>query len=226
MAETKSLAASVRDGVGKGAARRVRREGRIPGVIYGGGEPPTPIALSWQELNKLIYAGGFKTTTFEIDVDGEKERVIPRDYQLDPVKGRAMHVDFLRLQAGQKISVEIPVHATGQEDSLALKTGGVVEIVRHTVPLTVPADAIPEQITIDVSKLAVGDSVHLSELKLPRGTRLALGGTDDLAVLAIKPPVAEVVDEPVEAPIEATESADAEEAADAASDEGAAGEKD
>ena len=206
MAETKSLAASVRDGVGKGAARRVRREGRIPGVIYGGGEPPTAIALAWQEVNKLIYAGGFKTTTFEIDVGGEKERVIPRDYQLDPVKGRPMHVDFLRLQAGQKVALEIPVHAVGQEESLALKQGGVVEIVRHTLSLLVPADAIPEQVTIDVSALAVGDSVHAGELKLPRGSRLAAGISADFAVLAIKAPVEEVVDESM-SPEEVAEAA-------------------
>ncbi len=215
MAETKSLAASVRDGVGKGAARRVRREGRIPAVIYGGGEPPTAIALSWQEVNKLIYAGGFKTTTYEIDVGGEKERVIPRDYQLDPIKGRAMHVDFLRLKAGQKISVEIPVHAVGQDESLALKQGGVVEIVRHTVALMVAADAIPGQIEVDVSQLAVGDSVHMSDLKLPRGTRFATADDADFTVLAIKPPVEEVVDEPVEAPVETEVAGEAvEEAAD------------
>ncbi len=205
MAETKSLAASVRDAVGKGAARRVRREGRIPGVIYGGGEPPTPIALSWHEVNKLIYAGGFMTTTFDIDVDGDKQRVIPRDYQLDPVKDRPLHVDFLRLQAGQKIAVEIPVHAIGQDECLALKAGGVVEIVRHTVALTVPADAIPERIDIDVSKLALGDSVHVSELKLPRGARFA-AAESTFAVLTLKPPAVEeeaVADEPATTEAEA-----------------------
>ena len=135
--------------------------------------------------------------------------MIPRDYQLDPVKGRAMHVDFLRLQAGQKVALEIPVHAVGQEDSLALKQGGVVEIVRHTISLLVPADAIPEQVTVDVSALAVGDSVHAGELKLPRGSRLAAGISAEFAVLAIKPPVEEVVDDLVEADIAPEEVAEA-----------------
>jgi len=191
MAETKSLAASVRSTVGKGAARSVRREGRIPGVIYGGGEPPTPIALSWHEVNKLIYAGGFMTTTFEIDVDGAKERVIPRDYQLDPIKDRPLHVDFLRLKAGQKIAVEVPVHAAGQDDSAAIKAGGVVNIVRHAIELLVAADAIPEHIEVDVSKLVIGDSVHISDVKLPQGTRLANAADAAYTVLTLAAPVVE-----------------------------------
>ena len=191
MAETKSLAASVRSAVGKGAARSVRREGRIPGVIYGGGAPPTPIALSWHEVNKLIYAGGFMTTTFEIDVDGEKERVIARDYQLDPIKDRPMHVDFLRLRAGQKISVDIPVHAVGQDESLGIKAGGAVNIVRHAITLLVPADAIPEKLEVDVSGLSIGDSIHVADLKLPNGVRLANPADAEFAVVTLAPPVAE-----------------------------------
>lgn len=191
MAETKSLAATVRSAVGKGAARSVRREGRIPGVIYGGGEPPTPIALSWHEVNKMIYAGGFKTTTFDIEVDGHTERVIPRDYQLDPVKDRPLHVDFLRLKAGQKIAVEIPIHVIGQEESVALKNGGVVNVVRHTVELTVAADAIPENITVDVEKLEIGEGYHIADLKLPRGARLTNEADKEFAVLNIQPPLVE-----------------------------------
>ena len=191
MAEAKSLAASVRSAVGKGAARSVRREGRIPGVIYGGGEPPTPIALSWHEVNKLIYAGGFMTTTFDIDVEGAVERVIPRDYQLDPVKDKPLHVDFLRLKAGQKIAVEIPIHVTGQDESVAMKNGAVVNIVRHVVELTVAADAIPESVQVDVTSMAIGDGVHVSDLKLPRGARLANEADKEYAVLNIQPPVVE-----------------------------------
>lgn len=214
MAETKSLAASVRSGVGKGAARSVRREGRIPAVVYGGGEAPTPIALSWHEVNKLIYAGGFMTTTFDLDIDGNVERVIPRDYQLDPVKDRPLHVDFLRLKKGQKIDVEIPVHVVGQDESIGLKKGGVVNIVRHAIELNVAADAIPENIVVDVSGMDIGDAVHTNELKLPRGTRLTEEG--EFAVLTIAPPVEEIVDEPVE---EATTEVEGEEG------EGAEGEK-
>ncbi len=198
MAEAKTLAASVRSKVGKGAARSVRREGRIPGVIYGGGEKPTSISLSWHDVNKLIYAGGFMTTTFDIDVDGDVEKVIPRDYQLDPIKDRPLHVDFLRLKAGQKIAVEIPIHVTGQEESMAIKNGGVVNIVRHVVELTVAADAIPENIQVDVTDMAVGDGLHISELKLPRGARLTNEADAEYAVLNIQPPVVEPEPEPEE----------------------------
>src|ERR1700751_5867388 len=98
MAAIKQLAVVARSGTGKGAARSVRREGRVPGVIYGGGEPPTNIALNFKELNQLIYAGHFLTTIFDLEIDGAKERVIPRDYQLDVVKDTPLHVDFLRLK--------------------------------------------------------------------------------------------------------------------------------
>lgn len=191
MAETKSLAASVRSGVGKGAARSVRREGRIPAVIYGGGEPPQPIALSWHEVNKLIYAGGFMTSTYDLDVDGAVERVIPRDYQLEPIQGRPLHVDFLRLKKGQKIDVEIPVHAVGAEESLGIKKGGVLNIVRHVIELKVSADAIPENIEVDVSKFEIGDTVHIGDLKLPRGATLSTGMEAEFTVLTLAPPVVE-----------------------------------
>ena len=144
MAETKTLAATVRSGTGKGAARGVRREGRIPGVIYGGGDPAEPIALDFRELNKLIYAGHFLTTLFEIDVGGTKQRVIPRDYQLDPIKDQPLHVDFLRLKPGASLRVEVPVHFINQDICPGVKKGGSVNIVRHSIEMRVPADDIPE----------------------------------------------------------------------------------
>jgi large subunit ribosomal protein L25 len=208
MAETKSLAASVRSGVGKGAARSVRREGRIPAVVYGGGEPPTPIALSWHEVNKLIYAGHFMTTTFELDIDGAKERVIPRDYQLDRIKDRPLHVDFLRLKKGQRIDVEIPVHLVGQDRAPGLKRGGVLNIVLHVLELNVVADAIPENVEIDISKLEIGDSVHISDLKLPGGARLSTSSEAEETVLTLAPPLVEQEAEPAK-PAEAPAATEA-----------------
>ena len=114
-AAMKPLAATVRSGVGKGAARSERREGRVPGVIYGGGEAAEPISLNYRELNKLIYAGHFLTTIFELDIEGRKERVIPRDYQLDVVKDTPLHVDFLRLRPGSFLRVNVPVHFINQD---------------------------------------------------------------------------------------------------------------
>ena len=140
MAEIKKLAATVRSGIGKGAARSVRREGRIPGVIYGGGEAPTPLSLDKKELTKLIYAGHFLTTIFELDIDGKPERVIPRDYQLDVVKDFPLHVDFLRLKAGSRLRVDVPVHFINHEAAPGLKRGGALNIVYHAVEMWVPAD--------------------------------------------------------------------------------------
>ncbi len=206
MAETKSLAASVRSGTGKGAARSVRREGRIPGVIYGGGDAPMPISLLWHDVNKLIYAGHFLTTTFDLDVDGNVERVIPRDYQLDPIKDRPLHVDFLRIKAGSKITVDIPVHIVNEDEAPGIKQGGVVNLVRHTLELRVGADAIPASVEVDIAGMTIGDSKHMSDIKLPRGAKLA-APEEDFTVLTLAAPVEEIVEteapESVEVPSEA-----------------------
>ena len=189
MAEVKTLAATVRSGTGKGAARSVRREGRTPGVIYGGGDAPEAIALDYRELNKLIYAGHFLTTIFDIDIAGRKERVIPRDYQLDVVKDTPLHVDFLRLKAGSSLRVDVPVHFINQETCPGIKKGGTLNIVLHTIEMRVPADAIPEAITIDLASADINDSVHISSVKLPEGCKPMSHGKDrDFTIATIAPP--------------------------------------
>lgn len=185
MSSVKQLAAQAREGVGKGAARAVRREGRVPAVIYGAGQPPIAISLDYKETNKLIYAGHFLTTVFEISVDGKKVRAIPRDYQLDRVRDFPIHVDFLRLSEGSTVRVEVPVHVIGQEVSPGLKGGGSLNIVRHAVELMAPADAIPESITVDVSKSKVGDSIHISAIQLPEGVKVPPGGEKDITLVTI-----------------------------------------
>ena len=187
MAATKQLAAVARNGIGKGAARSVRREGRVPGVIYGGGEAPEPISVDYKDLNKLVYAGHFLTTIFELDVAGRKERVLPRDYQLDVVTDRPLHVDFLRLKAGSKVRVQTPVHVINQELSPGVKKGGAVNLVLHALDLWAPADAIPESVTIDLTGLDFHDSVHISTVTLPEGCRSAVTKTD-LTIVTIAPP--------------------------------------
>jgi large subunit ribosomal protein L25 len=167
MAEIKTLAATVRSGTGKGAARSVRREGNIPGVIYGGGEAPTPITLSYREVNKLVYAGHFLTTIFEIEIDGKKERAIPRDYQLDVVRDIPLHVDFLRLKPGSRIKVGVPVHFANLDTAPGIKRGGSLNVVQHSVEMLVPADNIPESIIADVGALNFNDSVHIHAITLP-----------------------------------------------------------
>jgi large subunit ribosomal protein L25 len=185
MASMKQLAAKRREGVGKGAARAVRRDGRVPAVIYGAGQPPIAISLNYKETNTLIYAGHFLTTVFEIDVEGTKVRAIPRDYQLDRVRDFPLHVDFLRLAEGSTVRVEVPVHVVGQETSPGLKGGGSLNLVRHAIELIVPADNIPTAITIDVSKAKIGDSIHISAIQLPAGAKVAASGEKDQTIITI-----------------------------------------
>jgi large subunit ribosomal protein L25 len=189
MAETKSIAATVRSGIGKGAARSVRREGRIPAVIYGGGDPAEPIALDYRELNKLIYAGHFLTTIFEIDVEGTKQRVIPRDYQLDPIKDQPLHIDFLRLKTGTTVRVEVPVHFINQDVCPGLKKGGTLNVVRHVIEMRAPAEAIPEAITVDLSKLDIAESLHISAIELPQGCKPTISDRD-FTIATLVPPIA------------------------------------
>jgi large subunit ribosomal protein L25 len=188
MAGTKTLAATARKGTGKGAARSVRREGRIPGVIYGGGDAAEPITLDHRELNKLIYAGHFLTTIFELDVGGMKQRVIPRDYQLDPIKDQPLHVDFLRLKPGASLRVHVPVHFINQDISPGLKKGGSLNIVRHAIEMRVPADTIPEAVIADLAALQIHDSVHITDIPLPEGCK-PTQRERDFTIATISPPL-------------------------------------
>ena len=188
MAANKTLAATTRTGTGKGAARSVRRENRVPAVIYGGGEAAQPISLDYKTINQLIYAGHFLTTIFDIDLgDGKVERVLPRDYQLDVVRDTPLHVDFLRLKAGSTLRINVPVHVVGTEVSPGVKIGGTLNVVLHTIELRVPADNIPEAITADVSAMGVNESLHISAIKLPEGCKPIIQDRD-FTVVTIAPP--------------------------------------
>jgi large subunit ribosomal protein L25 len=178
MAQTSVLKAEVRDRVGKGAARAVRREDKVPAVIYGEKQPPIPIALPQREVTQRLHAGGFLTHLMQIEVDGEEIRVIPKDYQLDPVRDFLIHVDFLRVGEGARLTLDVPVHFKGHADSPGLKRGGVLNVVRHAVEMVVPADAIPEFIEVDLTGLDIGDSVHISAVTLPEGVVPTITGRD------------------------------------------------
>ena len=183
MTAIKELKAVARPRAGKGAARAERRAGRVPAVIYGEKQDPITISLDFIEINKIIYAGHFLTTLFEVDVDGTKHRVIPRDYQLDVVKDFPVHVDFLRVSKGATVTVEVPVHFVKQEASPALKSGGTLNVVAHTVELECPAESIPEAIEVDLTGAAFGDAFHLSAQKLPAGVTWVGQGDDTLATI-------------------------------------------
>ena len=200
MTAMKQIQASARAQVGKGAARAVRRQGLTPAVIYGAGEAPVAIALDANKTRQMIYAGHFLTTLFEIDVEGKKTRAIPRDYQLDPVKDFPIHVDFLRVAAGQTIKVEVPLHVVGQEQSPGLKNGGALQIVEHSLEIEVAPESIPEFIEVSVAGLEVGDTLHIDALKLPAG--VSLTSTKDLTLVTIIPPTVEA-EEPAAAEVEA-----------------------
>lgn len=193
MTAVKQIEASARARVGKGAARAVRREGLTPAVIYGAGKAPEAIALNANLTRRLIYAGHFLTTIFEVSVDGEKTRVIPRDYQLDPVKDLPIHVDFLRVAAGQTVRVEVPIHVVGQDASPGVKNGGAVQMVEHSLEIEVEPEQIPEAFEVSVAGLNIGDSVEASVIKLPPSARLTVGA--DATIVTIVPPMADEVDE-------------------------------
>ncbi len=171
MSDVKQIKAVARDRAGKGAARAVRRQGQVPAVIYGAGQPAEAIALDFNQTKQLIFAGHFLTTVFEIDVEGKTVRAIPRDYQLDPVRDFPVHIDFLRLSQGQAIKVVVPVHVVGQDNCPGIKRGGTLQIVEHSVELLVPSDQIPDYIEASVDGLDIGSSIHLNDVKLPNGAK-------------------------------------------------------
>jgi large subunit ribosomal protein L25 len=160
-----------RTGTGKGAARSARREGLVPGVIYGGGEDPQTINIKHNVLLKALKAGKFMSTLVNLKVDGQDNRVICRAVQKDVVKDLPTHADFLRLSARSRINLYIPVDFINEEECPGLKKGGVLTVVRNEVELKVTAGDIPEQLVVDLTGLDVGDTINISNINLPKGTR-------------------------------------------------------
>jgi large subunit ribosomal protein L25 len=186
MATVSEIKATARPQAGKGAARAVRREGRVPGVIYGDNKPPLPIAVDLIDLRTRIYAGRFLTTVCDIEVEGTKHRVIPRDFQLDPVKDFPIHVDFLRLGEGVSVRVNIPIHVINADQSPGLKRGGTVNMVRHTIEVRCPPESIPSAIDVDLTGLEINYSRHLRDISLPPG--ITVVGRQDVTLVTIVPP--------------------------------------
>ena len=171
--------ATVRTGTGKGAARQARREGLVPGVVYGGGVDPLPINIKYNELVKRLKAGRFLATLFNLKVEGHEDvRVICRGVQRDVVKDLPTHVDLMRLRRNSRINLHIPVEFIGEDVSVGLKRGGVLTVVRNDVELVVTAGDIPEKLVVDLTNHDVGDVIHISEIKLPEGTSPVIQGRD------------------------------------------------
>ncbi|MEM1040705.1 MAG: 50S ribosomal protein L25/general stress protein Ctc [Pseudomonadota bacterium] len=167
MSDIEVLKGQARDRVGKGAAREMRRNDMVPAVIYGDKKPPLSIGLPIKEVTLKVHAGGFMTNLLSIDVDGEEHTVLPKDYQLHPVSDRVMHVDLLRISRKTQVTVEVPVHFENEETCPGLKAGGVLNVVRHTVEVNCPANAIPENFAIDLNAFNLGDSINISAVDLP-----------------------------------------------------------
>ena len=169
--EIPDLHATVRTGTGKGAARQARRDGNVPGIVYGGGTDPLPINIPFNVLFKNLKAGRFLATLFNMKVDGHEDtRVICRNVQRDVVKDLPTHVDFMRLKRTSKIALFIPVEVTGEEECPGIRKGGVLTMVRPEVELTVTAGDIPEKIVISLAGLEIGDTVTISSVDLPAGS--------------------------------------------------------
>ena len=226
MADIQTIAAASRDRGGKGTARAARRAGKVPAVIYGNNEEPILITVDRVKLEQEISKSGFLIRLLDVEVDDKKHRVLPRDTQFHPVTDRPMHVDFLRYSAARKLTVEVPVRFLNEDDSPGLKTGGVINVVRHAIEVSCIADSIPESFEIDLAGLEIGDSIHASTLILSEGVELTI--TDrDFTIATIAAPTVMAVEEEVESEegIEGeegseTEAAEATESSDNSTDVG------
>lgn len=165
--ELVELKATARDRVGKGAARKARREGKIPAVIYGDSKPPAPITLDKHEVTIHVQKGHFTSTVVEVSIGDKKEKVIPRDVQFDPVRDTPVHIDLLRIGADGIIRAAVPVKFINETRSPGLKRGGVLNIVRHDIEVFCPYDRMPQFFEIDLDGLEIGATIHVSELTMP-----------------------------------------------------------
>jgi large subunit ribosomal protein L25 len=182
----KELKATARPQSGKGAARAERRAGRVPGVIYGNNQPPVTISVDDKDLRQRILAGRFLTTIYDVELEGKKHRVIPRDFHLDPVRDFPIHVDFMRLGEGATIRISVPLHVVKSESAPGIKRGGTVNIVTHAIELECSVDNIPQYVEADASSLEIGHSLHLTDITLPAGVKSLT--RSDATLVTIVPP--------------------------------------
>jgi large subunit ribosomal protein L25 len=187
MSEQLTLPAETRDRAGKGASRALRRDGRVPAVVYGNNQEPLGIHVEEKLLAKMLSTGHFMNTVVMIDAGGKTTRTLPKDVQFHPVTSRPTHVDFLRISEHAKVTVGVPVRFINEEQSPGLKRGGVLNVVRHDLELVCDAAEIPDEIVIDLNGLDVGDSIHISAIDLPRGTESAITDRDFTIATVVAP---------------------------------------
>ena len=204
MAEIATMTAEPKEGTGKGTARAMRRAGRVPGIIYGGDAEPLMVSVDYRELVREIERGGFANRLYDVAVAGGNERVLPREIQLHPVSDSPMHVDFLRLSADSRISIMVPTVFIDDEESPGIKRGGVLNVVRHTIEMICSAENIPPFITVDLTGLDIGDSVHISQVDIPDDAVPTI--TDrDFTIATIAAPTIMTIEEEEEEEVEGEE---------------------
>ncbi|WBH16782.1 50S ribosomal protein L25/general stress protein Ctc [Sphingomonas radiodurans] len=223
MSDQLTLAAETRDRVGKGASRALRRDGRVPAVIYGQNKNPASIHLEEKALVKALSTGHFMNTV--VMVNGE--RTLPKDVHFHPVSDRPVHVDFLRISAHATVTVAVPVVFVDEEEAPGLTKGGVLNVVRHELELICDASEIPSEIKISLAGRDIGDSIHISDVTLPQGTESAIEDRDFtiatlIAPSAMKAEAQEQFEEEAALAEAASAEAAAEAEAEAAEDEAAA----
>lgn len=187
MSDQLTLSAETRNGAGKGASRELRRQNRVPAVIYGNKQEPELIHVEEKALIKLLMTGHFSNSVVEIELGGNKQITIPKDVAFHPVSDRPMHVDFLRIVKGAKVDVQVPVLFVNEDASPGLKRGGVLNIVRHELELICDNDKIPDDIQIDVAGFDIGDSIHFSNVKLPAGSESKITDRDFTIATIVAP---------------------------------------
>jgi large subunit ribosomal protein L25 len=199
MSEQLMLPAEARERAGKGASRSLRRDGRVPAVVYGEKKEPLSIHVEEKLLTKMLHTGHFMNSVVMIDVGGKATRTLPKAVDFHPVSSRPIHVDFLRIGEHAQVNVNVPVRFDNEEESPGLKRGGVLNIVVHDLALVCDAAEIPNEIHIDLTGLEIGDTIHISEVKLPKGSRPA-NEDEDFTVATIVAPSAMKAEEEEAAP--------------------------
>nr|WP_314446573.1 50S ribosomal protein L25/general stress protein Ctc [uncultured Sphingomonas sp.] len=187
MSEQLTLPAETRDRAGKGASRELRNSGRVPAVVYGANQEPLSIHVEEKLLAKMLSTGHFMNSVVMIDAGGKTTRTLPKDVQFHPVTSRPVHVDFLRISEHSKVTVAVPVRFTDEEESPGVKRGAVLNIVKHEIELSCDASEIPDDIEISLKGLDVGDSIHISNVTLPKGATPTITDRDFTIATIVAP---------------------------------------